>query len=76
MPDEVVKRIIRDDGLFRLSVRRRPDGLFFYTEDWLGRWDDAPWTWMDGHPPSGIFATDMDAEADARASIPWLRLEG
>ena len=76
MSDNVVEQIVRDDGLFRLSICRRPDGLFFYREDWLGQWNDAPWTWMDGHPPSGIFATSTEAEAEARASIPWLRHDG
>ncbi len=76
MTDSIVRQIVRDDGLFRLTVCQRLDGLFFYREDWLGQWDDAPWTWMDGHPPSGIFATSTEAEADARASISWLRFDG
>ena len=76
MTDSIVRQIVRDDGLFRLTVCQRLDALFFYREDWLGQWDDAPWTWMDGHPPSGIFATSTEAEADARASISWLRLDG
>ncbi len=71
--DIVVKRIVRGDGRFRISVCQRHDGLFFYRQDRFTEWDDAPHAWMDGYPPSGIFSTADEAEAEARATISWLR---
>lgn len=71
--EEVVNRILRDDGLVRVSICRRSDGLSYYREDRFLVLDDAPSAWDDGHPPSGLYASAHEAEADTRASIGWLR---
>jgi hypothetical protein len=74
MPDTIVKQIVSGDNRFRLSVCQRRDGLFYYRHDWFAEeWDDAPAAWQDGHPPSGIFGTALEAVAEARATISWLR---
>jgi len=73
MQDAVVKQIVSADKQFRLSICQRDDGLFFYRHDWFANWDDAPPAWQDGHPPSGIFASVAEAEAEARSTIAWLR---
>ena len=70
---QAVEQIVSQNGKFRLTVCRRDDGLFFYREDWLAEWDDAPHAWQEGHPPSGLFASAVEAMAEARAAISWLR---
>jgi hypothetical protein len=70
---EVVEQITSPNGKRRFTVYRREDGLFFYREAWYAEWDDAPHAWLDGYPPSGLFASAADADADARSTIHWLR---
>ena len=70
---EIVKQITRTDGKRRLTVCLRDDDLFFYQEDWFSEWDDVPNDWRDGYPISGLFASAAEAEAEARATISWLR---
>lgn len=73
MPAIIAYQIERKDGGVRLTVHRREDGHFFYTEDSFEAWDDTPAVWREGYPPSGLFATAEEAKAEAIAIIPWLR---
>ncbi len=70
---ETAEQITSPNGKRRLTVCQGDDGLFFYREDWFAEWDDAPHAWQDGYPQSGLFASAAGAEAEARATISWLR---
>lgn len=73
MSKTIACQITRDDGRVRLTVHQRDDGCFLYTEDSFEAWDDAPAMWVEGYPPSGLFASMEQAEEEAKAIIPWLR---
>ena len=73
MPTTIAHQIEREDGRVRLTVHRRDDGLYFYTEDSFEAWDNTPAVWREGYPPSGLFATVNEARAEAIAIKPWLR---
>lgn len=68
--------IVRNDGRVRLTIHRRADGLYFYTEDSFEALYDVPAMWREGYPTSGLFSTAEEAKAEARAVISWLRAPG
>jgi hypothetical protein len=74
--DVLVKQIGNTDGTCRLSIYRRPDGLFLYRDDIYAEFEEVPPFFWDGYPPSGLFASAEAAERDARAAVDWLRQMG
>jgi hypothetical protein len=66
-----VKTFDRPDGLARVEIYSRPDGLFFFEE--------LAWTQEDGEAywlptkMSGLYASAESAEAEAAAMISWVR---
>ncbi len=72
MQKSLVRRLVGNDQMSRLSVYRRHDGLFHYVEEKISEWDDAPPAWVEASR-SGVFASSQEAVPEAQAAISWLR---
>lgn len=70
--EQLVRRLVKNDQMSRLSVYQRHDGLFQYLEEEISEWDDAPPAWIEVGR-SGIFMNSQEAVVEARAAIQWLR---
>lgn len=68
----VVQNIVAPDGLRRVCILKRPDGLFQFREDRVVEYDDTEPYWTEGYPFSGLYSTLGAADASARSSISWL----
>ena len=53
------------DGLRRVSLVHRDDGLFQYRIDRLVEYEDTHPYWVDGYPLSGLFPSRDEALAEA-----------
>jgi len=66
-----VREFVSTDGLHRLAIVKRPDGLFGYVGQHLTIEDgDTFWEPAEG---SGIYETETAAERAALADITWFR---
>ncbi|UYN98903.1 MAG: hypothetical protein KIT02_13315 [Devosia sp.] len=70
-----IARYSASDGQKRLDLFERQDGYFQFVEDTL-RSDDHPiepsMVWIPSIE-SGLYASRDEAEADARATVSWLK---
>jgi hypothetical protein len=66
-----VKLITRQDGLARLEIFDRPDGLFFFEEYTFVK-DEYGDYFYPTHI-SGLYPNEQEAMKEAYAIIPWLR---
>ena len=68
----VVASLHNDDVSRCVDIVRRPDGTFGFKEFRRDPEDRGGWT-MVWDNPRGIYATEAEAEAAARAAVAWLR---
>ena len=68
-----VQEFVSKDGLSRLAIYKRPDGLFGYAGERLTTEDGE--TFWEPCDLSGVHETAEAAERNARAEIPWFRSE-
>lgn len=66
--------IARQDGLARIEIFDRPDGLFFFEEFTLVK-DDNDGDYFSCTHMSGLYPTEEETMREARSIIPWLRSE-
>ncbi len=68
-----VREFVSTDGLQRLAIVKRSDGLFGYAGERLTTEDgDTFWEPAEG---SGIYETEQEAERAALVEIAWFREE-
>jgi hypothetical protein len=67
--DTVFGTLTRPDGLERVLVVRRTDGLATYRRQWA---DPASGQWASPGPDCGLYDTVEMAEAEARSKVWWL----
>ena len=66
--DTIVGTLTRPDGLERVLVVTRADGLATYRRQWA----EASGQWVSTGPDCGLYDTVETAEAEARTKIWWL----
>jgi hypothetical protein len=69
--DKLVRTFPSADGMQRVELYLRDDGLFYFKE-FTGFYDDGHLCFAEGFP-SGLYNRDDEAEAEIRATTPWLR---
>ncbi len=71
----VIQQLESRDGRFRVSIFKRPEGLFQFEGEELIEEDEFPGSYWLPRYVSGLHETQAAAEREARVVLPWLKSE-